>query len=98
MKRTGLQRMVLSALGLILAGVVGGFAVALQQTHRELQRFESKVSGYEAQLEQLKTDIRLKEVYLSKLEADPAFLERVVRERLGYARPDDLLYRFPEDR
>lgn len=93
-----MQRIFLSGLGLVLAGVVAGFAVGLQQTHRELRHFEQKVSGYEAELEQLRADIRRKEIYLKKLEEDPEFLERVVRERLGYARPDDILYRFPEER
>ena len=37
-----------------------------------------------------------KEAYMTRLIDDPEFLERVVRERLGYARPDELLFRFSD--
>jgi cell division protein FtsB len=36
-------------------------------------------------------------MYLARLLEDPEFLERVVRERLGYARPDELLFRFSDE-
>ena len=38
-----------------------------------------------------------KEAYMARLIDDPEFLERVVRERLGYARPDELLFRFADE-
>jgi cell division protein FtsB len=32
-----------------------------------------------------------------RLLEDPEFLERVARERLGYARPDELIFRFADE-
>ena len=91
------QKFLLSVLGILLAGIVAGFAVVLHQTKRELDTFERKVDSYELRLAQLKEDVRIKEIYLDKIRNDPEFLERVVRERLGYSEPGDLLYRFPQD-
>jgi cell division protein DivIC len=31
---------------------------------------------------------------LERLRDDPAFVERVIRERLGFARPDEVVFRF----
>jgi cell division protein DivIC len=31
---------------------------------------------------------------LERLRTDPIFVERVIRERLGYARPDEVVFRF----
>jgi cell division protein FtsB len=41
--------------------------------------------------------LQQKEAYLTRLIEDPEFLQRVARERLGYSRPDELLFRFSED-
>jgi cell division protein FtsB len=42
------------------------------------------------------TEIRLAEQrdVLERLERDPAFVERMIRDRLGYARPDEIVFRF----
>ena len=42
------------------------------------------------------TEIRLAEQrdVLGRLHRDPAFVERIIRDRLGYARPDEIVFRF----
>ena len=94
----GLQKFILSACSCLLAAVVVAFGIVLHQTYQEYRIFQKREMTYDAQLAQLQSDIAAKEEYLDKIQQDPVFLERVVRERLGYARPGDLLYRFPEDR
>lgn len=32
---------------------------------------------------------------LERLQTDPVYVEKVLRERWGYARPGDVIYRFP---
>jgi len=31
---------------------------------------------------------------MERLQQDPAFVERMIRDRLGYARPDEVVFRF----
>ncbi|MEZ5278188.1 MAG: septum formation initiator family protein [Opitutaceae bacterium] len=42
------------------------------------------------------TELRLLEQrdILERLKQDPAFVERMIRDRLGYARPDEVVFRF----
>lgn len=36
------------------------------------------------------------EKILERLRTDPAYVEKVIRKRLGYAKPDEFIFRFPE--
>jgi cell division protein FtsB len=78
----------------ILVISLGGLVV---KNYREFQHFKERESRIEAKLIQARKEFAQKEVYLSRLINDPEFLERVVRERLGYARPDELVFRFSEE-
>ena len=44
----------------------------------------------------VKTEMRLTEQrdVLDRLRQDPAFVERMIRDRLGYSRPDEVVFRF----
>ena len=73
------------------------FVGLLMKTHREFQNFQNRENRIEAKFIQARKEFAQKEAYLSRLSEDPEFLERVVRERLGYARPDELLFRFSDE-
>ena len=49
------------------------------------------------QLKDLQLQLAQREEFLDRLENDPAFLDREVRQRLGYAKPDEMIYRFDVD-
>ena len=72
------------------------FCSLILQTYREYKNFKAQESRIEEKLIQARNELEYKEVYLNLLE-DPDFLERVARERLGYARPDELLFRFSDE-
>jgi cell division protein FtsB len=36
------------------------------------------------------------EKILERLRTDPAYVEKVIRTRLGYAKPNEFIFRFPE--
>ena len=72
------------------------FSGLILQTHREYKNFKARELKIEEKLIQARKELEYKEMYLSLLD-DPDFLERVARERLGYARPDELLFRFSDE-
>lgn len=86
---------------LMLLGMLGVLVVffggMLLKTHREFQNFKDRQDRIESKFIQARKEFQEKEAYLAGLLEDPEFLERVVRERLGYSRPDELLFRFSED-
>ncbi|TVP81338.1 MAG: hypothetical protein EA353_01680 [Puniceicoccaceae bacterium] len=89
------------ALVLMLVGMLcvlliffGGLVL---KTNRQFQNFKERENRIEARLIQARKEFAQKEAYLARFLEDPEFLERVVRERLGYARPDELLFRFSDE-
>ncbi|HKK18331.1 MAG TPA: septum formation initiator family protein [Opitutales bacterium] len=91
------ERIILLMLLGMLGVLVVFFGGLLLKTHREFENFKARQDRIESKLIQARKEFQQKEAYLTRLLEDPEFLERVVRERLGYSRPDELLFRFSED-
>lgn len=72
------------------------FISLILQTSREYENFKARELRIEKKLIQARKELEYNEMYLELLD-DPDFLERVARERLGYARPDELLFRFSDE-
>lgn len=91
------ERVILLMLLGMLVVLVIFFSSLILQTYREYKNFRAREIRIEAKLTQARKEFEQKEAYLARLLEDPEFLERVVRERLGYSRPDELLFRFSDD-
>ena len=88
------ERVILLIMVGVLLALVAFCSSLMVQTYREYQNFRVREHRIETKLAQARKEFEHKEAYLVRLLEDPEFLERVVRERLGYARPDELLFRF----
>jgi cell division protein FtsB len=84
-------------LTVLIAAVVISFGTVLSQTLREYENFREQERRTVERLEHLRREREHKEEYLRLVLNDPGFLEKVVRERLGYVRPDETVFLF-EDR
>ena len=40
--------------------------------------------------------LRQQERVLERLRSDPEYVDKVIRKKLGYAKPDEFIYRFEE--
>lgn len=82
--------MILGALVLnCMFGPMGPRDLFVLRQHRvELSGVRDQLFADHAQLKQ-----RIK-----KLQSDDAFLQRLIRQELGYAREDDFVYRFPDQK
>lgn len=76
---------------IVVSTTSGVFFFRTYQEYARLQRMEAESARRLAQARQ-----RLKEqqVELQRLRTDPAYVEKVIRRQLRYARPDELLFRF----
>jgi cell division protein FtsB len=90
------SRILLVLLIVILSGVTTGLVLVGTQTHRELVSFEERRAQLESELALLQAESEAKEAYLRAFLNDPEFIERVIRERLNYVAPGELLFRFEE--
>lgn len=89
------QIILITLIGVLIGLAIFFFSLILQ-TYREYKNFKASEAKIEEKLLQARKEFNYKEIYLELLE-DPEFLERVARERLGYARPDELLFRFSDE-
>ncbi len=78
----------------VVVGVFSGtFFFRTYQEYAQLRRMEAESRQRLAQAE-----LKLKEQQqiLERLRTDPAYVERVIRRQLRYAKPDELLFRFDD--
>lgn len=85
------------AAAVLVAAITAVLATVVLQTWREHEGFLAREQRAEQELAQARIELREKELYLRRVLEDPVFFERVVREKLGYVRPDETLFLFPEE-
>ncbi len=83
---------------LLLLAVTVAFVAVLLQTYREYRHLQSRENALQAELEGLREELSRQDEYLRLMLEDPAFLERIVRQKLGYVRPDETIFLFEDER
>jgi cell division protein DivIC len=76
-----------------LAVVVALFFV---QTREEYARLRTMNQENRRRLDETTARLQQQETVLQRLRTDPAYVEKVIRARLGYAKPDEEIFRFDE--
>jgi cell division protein FtsB len=64
---------------------------------RDLVALQSHRAALEARRDQLAVDNAAFRTRIQKLRSDDRYIERLIRRELGYARPDELVYKFADD-
>jgi cell division protein DivIC len=91
-----LHRIVLLFGAIASLGVIAGLAVVLSQTRAEYARLREVEAHTRRRLVEVETRLAEQEMVLERLRTDPAYVEMVIRRRLGYAKPDEFVFRFDE--
>ena len=76
---------------LILSALLG------RQGPNDLVALQSHRAALEGRRDQLAADNAAFRTRVQKLRSDDRYLERLIRRELGYARPDELVYKFADD-
>jgi len=79
---------------LLLAGgtvAAGGYFWQARQEYLKLARAETQTRQRVAEEE---TRLKQRQALLERLQTDHAFVEQQIRERLGYAKPGEQVYKF----
>lgn len=66
------------------------------QTRRELAQLKFQEARSRNRLGELQLRLSEQEKILQRLREDPAYVERVIRRRLLYAKPDEFVFRFED--
>lgn len=83
---------------LLIFSVISLCYLALQvnQALQEYKHWKSRESVLKKELEVLKEEAKEHQQFLDRLRRNPDFQDEVARKELGYGKPNEWLYRFPE--
>lgn len=88
------QRFIYAAFAAIFLAFSIAAGVFLMQTYREFQQLKQQGAENRHRLAEAEQRLADQKQFLENLKSDPAFAERVIRERLGYAKTDEVIFRF----
>ncbi len=90
------RRLLLALFLLLLATLAAAVALFFVDTRQEYVRLRTMNLETRRHLEEAEARLRQQQVVLNRLKTDPAYVERVIRGQLGYAKPDEWIFRFDD--
>ena len=90
------RRIILALYFVLLTGFgiwAGGLFLAARAEYNQLKVTQA---ASRAKLAVKEAELREQQRTLERLRTDPEFVEKIIRQRLGYAKPGDLIYRFED--
>ena len=98
MKHTRMRAGICIGLLALVALVAVGYPwMRLQSTYLEYDKWRTREAVLREEVRKLKEEIAQHRQFLDRLASDPAFQEAVTRKEIGFAKPGEHLYHFPED-
>ena len=89
-----LRRLLILVYLLLFVSVAAGSATFFWQTRAEYLRLKEIEAQSRERLDVAQKRLAEQERTLERLRTDPAYVEMVIRRRLGYAREDEQIFRF----
>ncbi len=68
------------------------------QMHRELKTLHAQEEANQRRLAEAEARLQQQTKYLDRLKHDPALVEVLIRQKLGYAKGDEFVFRFEEEK
>lgn len=90
------RRLIIIFYILLFVGVAVGSAGFLWQARAEFVRMKEIEEGSRVRLALAEERLRDQRLTLERMRNDPAYVEMVIRRRLGYAKPDEVIFRFEQ--
>jgi len=88
------SQLILGFYAALFAAVTLWAGVFFVQMHRDLTQLKFQEATNQRRLAEAVTRLQAREKYLDQLRHDPALLERIIRQKLGYARAQEFVFRF----
>lgn len=96
-RSVNLRQLIFGLYILLVAGLGLAGGVLFKDAHDEYSRLEEVEAADRRRLFEAQARLREQEMVLDRLRHDPAFVDKVIRIRLGYAKPDEFIFRFEDD-
>ena len=89
-----MRRLIIAVYFLLFLTLAAGSGIFFWQTRNEYDRLLEIERKGKQRLAEAEQKLREQEKVLERLRSDPAYVEMVIRRRLGYAKPDEYIFRF----
>jgi cell division protein FtsB len=90
------RRVILSLYLLLFVTIGAVSAVYFWDARQEYNRLKQQEAASRQRLAELEARLREQEKILERLRNDPVYVEKVIRRRLRYAKPEEYIFRFDE--
>jgi cell division protein FtsB len=91
------RQLLLSLYALLIVGLGVAGGVLFKDAHDEYSQLEQVESSDRRRLAEAQARLRDQERVLDRLRHDPSYVDKVIRIRLRYAKPDEFIFRFEDD-
>jgi cell division protein DivIC len=91
-----LRKVILCLYVLLIAGLGVGGGILFFDASAEYSRLEVVQAENRRRLAEAQEQLRNQERVLERLRNDPAYVDKVIRKKLGYAKPDEFIFHFAE--
>lgn len=89
-----LRRFIVGLYFLVFVGLSLTSAAFFWQTRAEYNRFRRIEADNQRRLAEAEAKLREQERILERLRTDPKYVEDIIRQQLGYAKPGEGIFRF----
>ena len=95
-KENTLLALIITVSALLLAGAAA-FAVAIKNVADENRLLLQRESALIKRVEKLRDELAYQSEYYEKLLHDDRFVQRLIKQKLGYTSQDEIIFRFNDD-
>lgn len=88
------RRLILSLFVAVFVGVAAVSGMFFWQTRQEYGRLLVQEAQSRQRLAEAQLKLQEQQRVLDRLRTDPAYVDTVIRRRLGYAKPEEMIFRF----
>ena len=75
---------------------LGFLGIRLKEAHDESEYWKTREATLKHELQELRKEVEEYGAFLDRLRRDPEFQDATARKELGYGKPSELNFRFPE--
>lgn len=91
-----IRKIILGLYLLLFAGLGVAGGLLFLDANAEYSRLEAVQAENRRRLSEAQEQLRNQERVLERLRTDPEYVDKVIRKKLGYAKPDEFIFHFAE--
>ncbi|HTO03017.1 MAG TPA: septum formation initiator family protein [Opitutus sp.] len=92
----GIRRIIVIVYLLLFLAVGAASGLYFWEARQEYNRLKVLEATSRRRLAEAEAKLREQEKILERLRNDPVYVEKVIRRRLGYAKPEEFIFRFED--